>query len=378
MGRGSTQVLIREIVKCLSINPKTITELVDEIKLDRSSIVRYLGILKESGLLNEEQEGTSKVYTLIPTYRPDTYFGLPLNKKTEQEVHSLFFLIKKFWSTQSSQKLKRTHAQKIAYKVITSCKLNIPHGWYIYGGIGVASFDESADYTYFGFPNEKEIENCVKEVIVEYSKSEYAWQVKKLQYEEAGKELYDIKEGILKILYSADFDKHPKNSIYVIVKKLRRLVELSPRDNRSDYMEVLDSYQDLMLDLSNKIEEKILSEHKREIIILFESIWKYIALFNFKSDLKEFYSDAILEAHFKLDILQQEDEIIELGTELQEYVPDDIITDPLKKKVYDALSNIKLLNSDEQKTQKEYIDKIEKELGSEKFQEFLLEQAGLK
>jgi hypothetical protein len=143
-------------------------------------------------------------------------------------------------------------------------------------------------------------------------------------------------------------------------------------------MEVLDSYQDLMLDLSNKIEEKVLSEHKREIILLFESVWKYIALFNFKSDLKEFYSDAILEAHFKLDILQQEDDIIELGTELQEYVPEDIITDPLKKKMYEALSNIKLLNSDEQKTQKEYLDKIEKELGPEKFQEFLLEQAGLK
>ena len=378
MGRGSTQVLIREIVKCLSINPKTITELVDEIKLDRSSIVRYLGILKESGLLNEEQKGASKVYTLIPTYRPDTYFGLPLNKKTEQEVHSLFFLIKKFWSTQSSQKLKRTHAQKIAYKVITKCNLNIPHGWYIHGGIGVASFDESTNYSYFGFPNEKEIETCVKEVTIEYSKNEFSWQSKKQQYDEAEKELYNVKEDILRILYSADFDKHPRNSIYVIVKKLRRLVELSPRDNRSDYMEILDSYQDLMLDLSNKVEEKFLIENKRQIITSFETIWKYIALFNFKNDLKEYYPESILEAHFKLDILHQEDEILELGTELQEQIPEDIITDPLKKKVYNALSNIKLLNPEEQKTQKEYLEKIEKELGHEKFQEFLLEQAGLK
>jgi DNA-binding transcriptional ArsR family regulator len=378
MGRGSTQVLIREIVKCLSINPKTITELVDEIKLDRSSIVRYLGILKESGLLNEEQKGTSKVYTLIPSFRQDTYFGLPLDKKTEQEVHSLFHLIKKFWSMNSKQQLKKTHAQKIAYKVITSCALNIPHGWYIYGGIGVASFDESTDYNYFGFPKEKEVEMCVKDVTIEYAKNEFAWQSKKQQYDEVGKELYVVKEEILSILYSGDFDKHPKNSIYVIVKKLRRLVELAPRDNRSDYMEILDSYQDLMLDLSNKVDEKILIDNKREIIISFEAIWKYIALFNFKNDLKEFYSESILEAHFKLDILQQENDIIELGTELQEYVPEDVITDPLKKKVHEALSNIKLLNSDEQKTQREYLEKMEKELGHEKFQEFLLEQAGLK
>ena len=378
MGRGSTQVLIREIVKCLSINPKTITELVDEIKLDRSSIVRYLGILKESGLLNEEQKGASKVYTLIPTYRPDTYFGLPLDKKTEQEVHSLFHLIKKFWSTYTKNQLKKTHAQKIAYKVITKCNLNIPHGWHIHGGIGVASFDESTNYSYFGFPNEKEIETCVKEVTIEYSKNEFSWQSKKQQYDEAEKELYNVKEDILRILYSADFDKHPRNSIYVIVKKLRRLVELSPRDNRSDYMEILDSYQDLMLDLSNKVEEKFLIENKRQIITSFETIWKYIALFNFKNDLKEYYPESILEAHFKLDILHQEDEILELGTELQEQIPEDIITDPLKKKVYNALSNIKLLNPEEQKTQKEYLEKIEKELGHEKFQEFLLEQAGLK
>ena len=40
--------------------------------------------------------------------------------------------------------------------------------------------------------------------------------------------------------------------------------------------------------------------------------------------------------------------------------------------------NYVIVNYDEQKTQKEYLDKIEKELGPEKFQEFLLEQAGLK
>ena len=133
-----------------------------------------------------------------------------------------------------------------------------------------------------------------------------------------------------------------------------------------------------MLDLSNKAEEKFLIGNKRQIITSFETIWKYIALFNFKNDLKEYYSESILDAHFKLDILQQEDEILELGTELQEQIPEDIITDLLKKKVYSALSNIKLLNPEEQKNQKEYLEKLEKELGHEKFQEFLLEQAGLK
>lgn len=375
MGRGSTQILIQKIVECLTKSSKSITEIAEETDLDRTAIIKYLNILKEGGLLLEEQKGTSKIFTLAPTYRTDTYFGLPLDEKTEKDINSLFYSIGKNWMKHTTKKLLRTHAQKIAYKVISLCDLKIPSGWYIYGGISIVSYDDSQEYNYYELP--KEVEVCVEQITVEYVKNEFAWQSKKQQYEEAGKNLYLIKEEILSIIYSPEFDKHPQNSLHILAKKIRKLISLAPKDPRQDYGEILDSYQDLMFDIPNKINESLILEHKRELIVLFEAIWKYIALFNFKNDLKRYYSEKILNAHFELDILQQEDEIIELGTQLQSLIPEEEITDPLKKQLHEVLSNIRILSPEEKKKQKEKIDKLKKKLGNKKFQEYLLNEVGL-
>ena len=376
MGRGSTQILIRKIIECLMECPKTISEIVEATGIDRTSVGKYTNLLKDSNLLIEEQDGTSKKFTIVPTYRTDTYFGLPLNQETEQQSSSVFHLIRKNWNNLTSRRLLSTHAQKIAFKVISNCgELKIPHGWYIYGGISIATYDDSQAYNYYGLP--KTVENYIKEVTEEYAKNTYAWQSKKLQYEGAT-ELYTIKEEVFSILFGPTFDKDPKRSLYIFLKKLRKLISLAPKTLRKEYNEILDTYQDLMLDISNKLDNKIILEHKREIILLFEAIWKYIALFNFKHDLLNYYSEKILDIHFKLDIKQQEDETIELGTELQSLVPEEEITDQLRKKLYEALDNIKTPSPEEQKKQKEDLDKLKKKLGEEKFKEWLFNEAGLK
>jgi DNA-binding transcriptional ArsR family regulator len=375
MGRGSTQILIRKIVTSLAKSPKSISQLAEETELDRTAIVKYLNILKESGLLIEEAEGTSKIFTIVPTYRTDTYFGLPLDEETEKKVNTLYHLIKKNWLQQTTRDLLRTHAQKIAYKVISSCELNIPSGWYIYGGISIASYDDSMDYHYYGFP--KDTEKCIKEVTAEFAKNKHAWQSKKQQYEEAGKELYTTKEEILSILYSGRFESHPKNSMYILVKKLRRLISLAPKDSSEDYHDIVDSFQDLMLDITNKLTDDQISMKKREIISLFESVWKYIALFNFKHDLTNYYSKQVLDIHFKLDILQQEDEVIEYGSDLQLAIPENEETNEIKSKLDKALKQIKPLSLKEQEERKKEIQKMKKELGEKEFQKYLLKSVGL-
>ena len=375
MGRGSTQILIRRIVECLTSGPKTIVEIADATGLDRTAIGRYVNILKESRLLIEEQEGTSKKFTIVPTYRTDTYFGLPLDEEAEKQVSSIYYLIKKHWTDKTTKKLLNTHAQKIAFKVIGSCdELKIPSGWYIYGGISVAIYDDSHEYTYSQLS--KKVEDCVKEVTEEYAKNEYAWQSKKLQYENAS-ELYKTKEEILKILYGPKFSEDPKRSLHVIIKKVRKLISLAPKAERQEYVKILDAYQDLLLDIYNKLDDAIIKGHKREITTLFEAIWKYIALFNFKYDLRGFYPEKVLDIHFILDIKQQEDEVIEFGTPLQDLIPEEEITNTIEKKLREALDHIKLLGPEEQKKRKQELEKLEKEIGHEKFQEFLLEQVGL-
>ena len=124
--------------------------------------------------------------------------------------------------------------------------------------------------------------------------------------------------------------------------------------------------------LTNKLDKTVILEQKQEIILLFQAIWKYIALFNFKQDLRSYYSESILKIHFELDILQQENELIDRGTELQSLIPEDIITDPLKKKLHDALSQIKIISPEEREKQKENMKKLKKELGDEEFQKHLL------
>ena len=367
MGRGSTRKLIRKLVGCLAKSSKSIKEISDETELDRTAIVTYLKILKECGLLVENQEGTKKIFSIVPTYRTDTYFGLPLGDEEEKNAETLYYLIRKNWKEQTTKPLFKTHAQKIAYKVITNCKLEIPIGWYIYGGVCIMSYEDTKEYSYQGFSDD--IEKCIKEITTEFVKNDYAWESKKQQYDEMGIELYKIKEDILSILYSPDFRIHSKNSLFVLVKKLRKLSSLAPQDTRKEYVETMGAYQDLMLDITNKLDENIILEHTREITLLFEAIWRYIALFNFKQNLREYYPEKVLNSYFELDILQQETEIMEVGTKLQQLVPEDVITDPIKKKLNDALSKMKSGDNEELKKQVEELEKFKKEKGLKKFNE---------
>ncbi len=376
MGRGSTRSLVKMTLECLTKGPRSISNLSEETGFDRIAIAKYLQVMKESGLLVEDQQGTSKMYSIASNYRLDTYFGLPLDAETEKKANSLFYLIKKNWMEQTTEKLLNTHAQKIAYEVITKCNLKIPHGWYLYGGIEIVSYDDSKDYAYSSLG--KDVELCVKEVTIEYAKNRYAWQTKKQQYHKLGSSLYLLKEEIFSILYSPNFDVHSKNSLFVLAKKIRQLIALSPRDDSVKYKEILDSYQDLMMDIANKMDDNWISEHKREIITLFEAIWRYMALFNFKQCLSEFYSKAMLDNHFQIDISQQEDEIVELGTPLQSLIPADEIIGPLKKKLHEALSQMTGINEKKLAKQNEELEDIKKKKGLKAYNEELLRRAGLK
>ncbi len=354
---------------------KSITEISKETDIDRTVIPKYLKTLHDSGLVIEEQEGTSKFYTIIPNFRDDTYFGLPLDKERKENAYSLYFLIRKYWKEFTSNKLSNTHAKKIAYKVIKQhSELNIPYGWYIYGGVDILAYDDSRSYQNYRLPDG--VENTVKKVSEEYSKVCYAWEAKKLQYEQENNPLYNIKEELLALLYSSNFDSHPKNSLHIFLKKLKTMINLSPKVDNVNYNEIIDSYQDLMLDITNKLDDEIIRNHKRQITLLSEAFWEYVALFNFKNDLKDFYSPKILTIHFKMDIAQQEEKVINLGSELQSLIPDDEL-EPSKKEFNDKLYQNKPICQDQLKEQKDSLDDLKKEMGEEKFNNFLREKFGL-
>ena len=371
MGRGSTGILIRKVVECLTEGPRTIAEIAEATGLDRTAIGKYVNLLKDSKLLFEEQIGSSKKFTITPTYRTDTYFGLPLEKVSEQQISSVYHLINKYWAEKTEKRLSSTYAQKIAFKVIKTCnELKIPSGWYMYGGMSVAPYDGSVHYPYYSLP--QKVDLCVKEVVKEVVPFDHAWQVKNWQYTDAP-ELYKVKEGILKILYGPKINEEPKNSLHIIIKLVRKLLSLTPKVDRKNYVDILDAYQDLLLDMYNKLDDKRLIEHKQECIELFEAIWRYIALFNFKNDLLKFYNKEILDMHFLLDIQQQEAETIELGTQLQSLIPE---TDIAKKRMYDALNRMKSVDPKQLEKQNNELETLQKEKRLEEYNKGLLNKFG--
>ncbi len=380
MGRGSTQVLIRKIFECLAKGPKTVTEIADETELDRTAISKYVKILIETKLIIEETDGTSKRLTIAPSYNKEAYFGLPFTEEVRRDFHTLYYLIKKNWYESTTKRLTNTHAKKIAYKIIHTFPnelKHLPNGWYQYGGTDVFVFDNDADYTYTGFS--KKIETCIAEVTKACSKIPHAYQIKNMQYKEEPKELYNAKEQILSILYSSKFDEHPKNSFAMIVKYLRTLLDEAPKNSNKDYKETLSAYYELMFDIHNKLDAATIIEYKRKIIPLFESMWKYIAMFNFEKDLFEnkHYSLEILDAHLYFDIVQQEAEIVEAGIELQTLIPEDEITNPVKKRLHAALSQIKLLTLEENKVAKKEMDDYEAKHGLKALNDKLFKDIGL-
>lgn len=375
MGRGSTKFLIRRIMECLAKGPRSATEISKETGLDRIAISRYLDVLRESNFIVEDAKGLSKKFVLSSNYRLDTYFGLPLDEEVNANIDSLYFMIKKKWEEIAKRKLLKTTAQKIIYQVINDCKLKLPVGWYIYGGVCVKPFDYDTAYKFQGL--DEQVIACINKAVEEHEKIHYAYGHKQNQYQKAGKELYNVKEDILKLLYSKNFSK---NSMYTFQKKFRTLWRIIPKGD-SLYDDLINDYDTLLIDVTkhwdefvNENNERDFAEFKQLLIKSFEAFWKLVATYNFKQDLHKFYLSKELDEHFKLDISQAKEELIEIGSELNELIP----FDEADEQVNEAFEKLKKNASEEElKKQNNDLDKLLKEKGLEEHNKELLKKFSL-
>ena len=381
MGRGSTQILIRKITESLVKGPKSTSEISEETGLDRTAIIRYLDVLKKTKFLTEEQIGTKKIFHISSTYRLDTYFGLPLNKEINDKIDSIYHIIRNKWKQKTGRKLLKTTAQKIIYEVIKKCNLEIPVGWYIYGGVCVKPYDYNSPYDFKGLNDD--IISCVDKTVNEFSNNSFEYESKQQQYKKAKKKLYDVKEYILKLLYSKKFSK---NSMYILQKKYLQFVRLIPKGDEI-YDELINDYDTLIIDIIKNwddfVDEKDnrnFAEFNQELTCSFEALWKLVAMFNFKHDLFKggFYLQTVLDEHFKLDISQAKEELIEICSELNDMIPFEEPTDSNYKKIKEALSQIKPISKEEKEKQIDELEKIKKEKGLDAYNEELFKRAGLK
>jgi len=380
MGRGSTQKLIRRIVETLVKGPKSITEIAKETGLDRASIAKYLNLLRDSGFLKEEKKGASKIFSLSSNYRSDTYFGLPLDEETNKLIDSLYYLIRKKWKELTKRKLLKTTAQKILYEVIQKANLRIPNGWYLYGGVPIKPYDYYTTYVFTGL--DEDVVAVVDSVVIDYN-HKFAYESKQHQYKNAKKELFNVKEEILRLLHSKNFSK---DSMFVFQKLYSKLMRLVPKGDEV-YDELINEYMTLLIDIiknwDNFIDEKNdrnFAEFKQKLTSSFEALWRLVAMFNFKKDLLEgdFYSKNVLDEHFKTDIKQAKEELIEICSELYDMIPFEEPEDALYQQIKEALHKAnEPISKEELRKQNEELDRIEREEGLEALQKELRRRAGL-
>ncbi len=303
MGHKSTKELLKNIIESLKESSKSITELSKDINADRIAVSKYLTLLKNTNILGEEKKGKEKIF-YIKTQNKETYFGLPLDKETNKLIDSLYFFIKKYYP----KKIFRTTAQKIVYEMAEREKLNIPRGWYKYGGVIIKPYIKEKNYELD--KNYKYLQKKVIPIIEEYSKYNKAYESKKHQYEKAP-EIYIIKEEISKILYSESFTKEAMYKIQKLYSKMLTKVNIE-NVFITDYAEVL-------IDIT--INYKKIKDLKRKLIESFEALWSLIALYNFKKDLEKYYSKNLLEEHFKEKIKSSEEKLLEKTTIITESIP---------------------------------------------------------
>ena len=56
----------RAIFECLSVRPRAVGELADELPVTRPAVSQHLKVLKGAGLVSEHAEGTRRIYRLNP------------------------------------------------------------------------------------------------------------------------------------------------------------------------------------------------------------------------------------------------------------------------------------------------------------------------
>lgn len=376
MGKSSTQDIIRALIKLLAKGPKSINDISEETGFDRISITKYLETLKEAGVISEtykEEDARKRIFDLTCSFREDTYFGIPIDDKQNRLIDSIYNKIRKYWFEKTKRLPVQIQVQKTLYKVNKECGLKLPLGWYIFGALCVKPYNPSYDYQFYELP--KGVESCIKNVVNEYAKDEFAYQTKNRQYKEEGKQLYLVKEVVLMLLYSGNFSTKSRS---ILIKYLKDLFILAPHPVDTTYSEILMEYPDLINELMIQFDDKKLKELQPEITGSFEDIWKLIALYNYKTDLESFYLKEVLDKYFRIEVLQQERCIVERCSYLQSLIlPEEEPKDQIYTQLRNALEKVKRLSEEEKKSREEDLHKIRKEKGEESAQKHLLKKAGL-
>ncbi len=381
MERKSAKVLIKRILKSVSEAPKSIHEIAKDCESNWESIRIYLESLTEAGVLLETEIANKRVFSLVQynkTNKTGNYFDLPIRSEDEKLIGSLFSKIKEEWKQRTGIIPGRIQVQKTLARINKECNLNLPIGWYLYGPVCVKPYSPELSYEDSSLP--AQVILCVKESVCAYSIETSATKLKLRQYNEENNMLYKTKEQLLFLFSSSNFSKKYINEIN---EKLYDLLKFTPEIFDKTSKMLINDFVGLVLQMMNVLSDDESILVKNDILQAFNEVWKLIALFNYFSDLKTYYSNNFPKdtelKHFLVEMNIQKMEVTEYLKYLNDLIPHQAEpNDETYRKIKSLLTSMTTLPIEEQKKREAELDAIEKEKGIEGINEFILKKFGLK
>ena len=193
--------------------------------------------------------------------------------------------------------------------------LELPIGWYMYGEMSAVVYDPQEPFDdSTRVQNETEVMDSIMEAVEENTKFDSVANLMEHRYKEKEKELYiakhNLKEDILP-------NSHPKSEA---MPEIYRFAYNLPEIEDEESKRMVDEFVSIFSALYNKEDGYMRSE----LISLFDAVWRLVALYNFRNDLRDqkLFSEKELEIKFRIDIHSQKQEVREKLERLQDFMPE--------------------------------------------------------
>jgi len=270
--RKSSEQIKEEILSNLNKEPLSIEQLRKKVESNWSTINNYLEELKKEGKVKEIiSTDKAKVYQRV---FGDTYFDIPITDEERKKFRALFSLIMQAYKSEGVMPTK-TCLAKCAVSVIkneSSGLSDLPVIWYLYGLIPQMIADPSREYEEeILLENKLKIKNLIKGYISE-NKEKGSGKIQREQHEKYGEELYTLSDRFFWIFNK----KEIKNQ--EILEILNEFFIACPVD--PEFPEVFDLTETVFSIIDKLALIGIsLQNYRKEILLSFDSLWKFIALY---------------------------------------------------------------------------------------------------
>ena len=279
--RKTSQRIKEEILSYLDKQPLSVEQLRKNIEDSNwATVNKHLEELKIEGEVREIISTEKiKIYQRVVK---DTYFNLPITNEQRKKFRTLFSMIVDEYKKQRKN-LTKTHIAKCAVYVIDNKEsgLNdLPIVWYLYGMMPLMAVDVNANYKEeFALECKTKIKNLIIEFVKENGEKG-SIQIEQEQHRRYNDETYVLSDEIFKMLNEPEINNQKFNEL------LGKFFIVCPID--SEFPKIFDLTEKVISIMQKMILLDLdIKDYRKEIILTFDSLWKFIALYKLYKSITE-------------------------------------------------------------------------------------------